>query len=167
MQATVRRTWAPRGQTPVLVQRGRSYKKISAIGAISLSPKQYRGGLYMSWHPDQSITQYEILMFLRHLLMHLRGPVILIWDRLRAHRANLVRQWCESRKRLSVRFLPPYAPELNAVEYLWGYLKYHRLSNHGLVELEEIQKQATLEVIAVKKKSSLLRSFVHATGVSI
>lgn len=114
MQATVRRTWAPRGQTPILVQRGRSFKKISAIGAISLSPKQRRGGLYMTWHPDQSITQYEVLLFLRHLLIHLRGPVILIWDRLKAHRAQLVQQWCMRHRRLTIQFLPPYAPALCA-----------------------------------------------------
>jgi transposase len=121
----------------------------------------------MNWHLGQNITKVEVLLFLRHLLAHLRGPVILIWDRLNAHRAHGVQVWCEARQRLAIEFLPPYAPELNPVEYLWSNLKYHRLSNHGLTDLDAIYHQARSETDNVKTQPSLLRSFFQAAGLRI
>ena len=74
----VRKTWAPVGCTPTLRH---SYKrdKLSAISAVSVSPTRTRLGLYMHLHPD-NITGAEVVVFLRHLLRHLRGPVELLWD---------------------------------------------------------------------------------------
>jgi len=67
MHPLVRRTWAPRGQTPVLEHRARHHRKISAIGGISLSPHRRRLGWYLNFHSDDSIRQQEIIAFLRHL----------------------------------------------------------------------------------------------------
>lgn len=167
MAPTVHRTWAPKGQTPLLRQRTRSHKKVSGIGALSISPRRHRLGLYLHWHPDKNITQDEVMAFLAELLKHLRGQVILIWDRLNAHRSARLKQWRSYRRRLRVEWLPPYAPELNAMEYVWGHLKYHRLSNHGHCELEAIHGQAERETEHMAAQQSLLRSFVHATGLSI
>jgi transposase len=41
-----------------------------------------------------------------------------------------VRQWLEQQNgRIAIAFLPPYAPELNPVEAIWGYLKKHEIAN--------------------------------------
>jgi hypothetical protein len=167
MLPTVRRTWAPRGQTPILRHRTRSHKKVSTIGALSISPQRRRLGLYLHWHPDKNITQDEVILFLRDLLAHLRGNVILVWDRLNAHRSAQVKLWRAAYPRLSVEWFPPYAPELNPMEYVWGHLKYHRLSNHGLFELDAIHAQAKLEADDVASRQPLLRSFVHAAQLPI
>jgi transposase len=31
--------------------------------------------------------------------------------------------------RLAMEYLPPYAPELNPVEYIWAHCKHHELPN--------------------------------------
>lgn len=167
MLPTVRRTWAPKGQTPILRHRTRSHKKVSTIGALSISPQRRRVGLYLHWHPDKNVTQEEIILFLRDLLTHLRGNVILVWDRLNAHRSAQVKLWRAVYPRLSIEWFPPYAPELNPMEYVWGHLKYHRLSNHGLCELHEIHQHAKLEAQEVAGRQPLLRSFVHASTLPI
>src|SRR5438445_10167047 len=69
----VRRTWAPRGQTPIVRHRYRR-DKISAISAITVSAQRHRVGLYLHVHPDDNITSVEVAVFLRALLCHLRGP---------------------------------------------------------------------------------------------
>ncbi len=33
------------------------------------------------------------------------------------------------RGHIEMEFLPAYAPELNPVEYIWGYCKQHELPN--------------------------------------
>jgi len=167
MLPTVRRTWAPRGQTPILRHRTRSHKKVSAIGALSISPARRRMGLYLHWHPDQNITTTEVIGFLRDLLGHLRSPVILIWDRLNAHRSRRVQDWRARHQRLMIEWLPPYAPDLNPVEYLWSHVKYHRMANHGFCELDDVYAQARRQTQTVATTQSLLRSFVRAAKLPI
>ena len=167
MLPTVRRTWAPKGQTPILRHRTRSHKKVSTIGALTISPQRRRLGLYLHWHPDKNITQDEVILFLRDLLRHLRGNVILVWDRLNAHRSAQVKLWRTAYPRLSIEWFPPYAPELNPMEYVWGHLKGHRLANHGLLELDEIHAQAKREAAQIAGRQPLLRSFVHASQLPI
>jgi transposase len=121
----------------------------------------------LHWHSDKNITQSEVILFLRDLLAHLRGNVVLVWDRLNAHRSAQVQLWRAAYPRLSIEWLPPYAPELNPVEYVWGYLKGHRLANHGLCELDEVYDHARAEANEVAKHQPLLRSFVRAAELPI
>ncbi len=167
MLPTVRRSWSPRGKTPVLHHRTRSHRKVSAIGALTLSPRRRHPGLYLHWHPDKNITTVEIIAFLRALLRHLRGNVILIWDRLNAHRSKQLQLWRSAYPRLTLEWLPPYAPELNPMEYVWGNFKYHRMANHGLFELDDIYDHARREAQDITANRPLLRSFVRASGLQI
>src|SRR5262249_31363348 len=56
--------------------------------------------------------------------------LLIVWDRLPAHRSRLVREFLDSLGgQMVIEYLPPYAPELNPVEYLWGHWKQHTLPN--------------------------------------
>lgn len=167
MLPTVRRTWAPRGQTPILHHRTRSHKKVSAIGALTISPGRRRLGLYLHWHPDTNIRTTEVIAFLHDLLRHLRGNVVLVWDRLNAHRSKQLQDWRTIYPRLTIEWLPPYAPELNPIEYVWGNFKYHRMANHGLCELDDVYEQARRGADEIAGNQSLLRSFVRAAKLPI
>jgi transposase len=167
MHPIVRRTWAPKGQTPVLRLRGRSHQKVSVIGGLSISPGRRRLRLWLRWHPDANIGEAEVLIFLRQLLRHLRGQVIIVWDRLNAHRSRLVRAYVQTRKRVTLEFLPAYAPELNPIEGVWGNLKYHRMPNHGISELDELHHRARREARVIARRPRLLRSFVRNTPLPI
>lgn len=167
MLPTVRRTWAPRGQTPILHHRTRSHRKISTIGALTISPRRRRLGLYLHWHPDKNIAATEIIDFLHDLLRHLRGNVVLVWDRLSGHRSKQLRDWRTIYPRLTIEWLPPYAPELNPIEYAWGNFKYHRTANHGLCELDDVYTQARRVADEIAGNQSLLRSFVRAARLPI
>jgi transposase len=49
------------------------------------------------------------------------------------HRARLVTEFIRAQRgRLAIERLPAYAPELNPVEYIWGYWKHHELPNFCL-----------------------------------
>ena len=137
------------------------------IGGLSISPIRRRARLFLAWHVNANVRQDEVIQFLRGLLRHVRGNVIVIWDRLNAHRSHKTRSFVENQKRLTIEFLPPYAPELNPVEGVWGYLKYHRLPNHGIYDVDELHQRASDEADDVAATSELLRSFVAASGLSI
>lgn len=48
--------------------------------------------------------------------------LLIIWDRLQAHRSKLVRQHVENQRgAIALEFLPAYAPELSPTECIWGH----------------------------------------------
>jgi transposase len=121
---------------------------------------------YLQFHDDRSIRQAEVISFLADLLQHLRGPVILIWDRLNAHRGKLVRKWLAKRPRVRVEFLPPYAPELNPNEYGWSNLKGGpTLANACPGDVRQLRSLVIKAARNSRKRAPLLRSFIHATGL--
>jgi len=168
MHPLVRRTWALQGHTPHLRHRTRHHRRISSIGALSISPRRRRLAWYLKFYDDRSIRQREVICFLADLFKHLRGPVILVWDRLNAHRGTLVRQWLARRPRIRVEYLPPYAPELNPNEYGWSNLKGGpTLANACPDNVHQLRAMVLRAARASRRRPSLLRSFVHATGLPI
>ena len=89
---SVRRTWAPRGQTPVLVAPF-NWKRLSAIASLITTPTARRVGLCLRPEPG-TVKRPQILAYLKVLKRHVRGrKVILLWDRLPAHRGGKVQAW--------------------------------------------------------------------------
>ena len=168
MAPLVRRTWAPRAHTPVLMQRGRSRRKVSVIGALVISPRRRRVRAYFAFLPDANFDGESILAFLRHLRRALGVPMVLIWDRLGAHLGEPVAPWLvRNRHRVSVHLLPPYAPELNPVELIWGHAKSNPLANFAPRELEELLAQTQVTTLAIGDDEPLLRSFLKHCPLSL
>ena len=80
LNPTVRRTWAPKRQTPVLTGFGRHRREVSTIAAISVTPGRRRIGLYWKTDPKDYIDARAVVEFLRDLLRHLKGKVIVVWE---------------------------------------------------------------------------------------
>ena len=100
------RTWARKGETPVL-QFHFNWHQLSLIAGMHYS------GMCFRLH-DGSIAKEQIVAFLKALLAHLRRPLLIIWDNSRPHRSHLVRDYVAATDgRIKLHFLPGYAPELN------------------------------------------------------
>lgn len=167
MGPLVRRSWAPRGHTPVLRQRGRSRRKASVIGALAISPQGRRVRAYFSILADASFDGEHVLQFLRQLCRTLRVPIALVWDRLQAHVGEPVKGWLEHhRHHIRAELLPPYAPELNPVELIWSHAKTNTLANFAPVEFPDLAMQAHLTVLAIGDDQPLLRSFLRHCPLS-
>jgi transposase len=124
------RTWAPRGQTPVLQYHfnGETLAVMAGMTFVNFYFQLYEG----------TIKAPQVLRFLAHLQRHLQGKLILLWDRLPAHRSRLVQDYLAGQRRIEQEWLPAYAPELNPVEYLRGQLKEHQVGNFCLANLGEL-----------------------------
>ncbi len=85
LQPTIRKTWAPRGQTPILKCYDRR-DRLTVVSALSVSPQRRRLGLLLDslYH---NLTAEDFEFFVTRLLQKIRGPVTLVIDRLGAHRA--------------------------------------------------------------------------------
>ena len=110
------RPWAPKGQTPI-IQFHFNWTHVSVIAGLTRTNCLFR------LH-EGSIKKEEIVEFLKALKAHLSQPLLVIWDGLKAHKSRLVRDYLDSlHGHIQIAFLPPYAPDLNPVEYLWAWLK--------------------------------------------
>ena len=156
----VRRTWAPRGDTPVIYHRYRR-DKISAISAVSVSPQRQRLGLYVHFH-RLNITRIEVAIFLRDLLRHLRGPIILLWDGGSIHQGEEVERILRKHPRLHCQRFPAYAPELNPDEWVWRHLK-HKLANGRPDNVDQLMETLCQLTKKARKRKDLIASFVTAS----
>lgn len=161
MAPNVRRSWAPRGQTPILRQRTRSHKKVSMISVLCVSPERDKVQLFFRLHPDANINSAMVIEFLRYLSRELEGPIVLIWDRLLTHRSKEMQLFLAEATNIHTELLPPYAPELNPVEFVWSYLKNNPLANFAVFDVEELADFTRRTGRSVQNKQSLLRSFIR------
>jgi transposase len=165
MTPLVRRTWAPRSQTPVFYQRGGSHQKVSCIGALAVPPARDRLHFYFRLHPNRNINTDGALDFLRQLLRQLRGNVLVIWDGSGPHLARKVEAFLYRHLRLYLEYFPPYAPELNPVEYAWAYLKKNSLAQHPPTALSGLANSARRSGQSLQRKPTLLRSFLQHSNL--
>ena len=163
----MRRTWAPCGQTPVLYQRGRHHKKVSAIAALCVAPERDQVRLYFRLHPGRDVDATLAIAFLKALDQELQSNWLLVWDRLNAHRAKQTSAYIETVPQLRTFFFPSYAPELNPVEYLWSYCKINPLANHAVQEVTDLAVIARSATRSIQRDEDLLRSFIQHSPLSL
>jgi len=165
MMPLLRRSLAPRGQTPIFKHKAKERERVSLIGALTLSPRRGRLGLYFSTLVNDYFEQNAVAWFLRQVLRHLRGRVIVVWDRGPMHHGPEIRQVLKDHPRLSLELLPPYAPELNPVEQIWNYLKWNRLCNLAPQDSSDLENHIFKELQAVRHDRKRLRSFWNASNL--
>ena len=167
MEPIVRRTWAPRGQTPV-IKIANPHGRISTIGALTISPVRSRFGFYFHLLADNANFRGDsIVDFIDSVRHRIEKPLIVLWDQIPFHRSEPVDRYARQHKDVVIELFPPYAPELNPVDYVWAYVKYGRLANYCPRNLEELRKRVTSELSRLKTRPDLLKSFFHATGLEL
>jgi putative transposase len=154
----VRRTWAKRGHTPVLDAWGRHRDKVSVVGAVTVSPVARRLGFYFATEPEAFFNAGRVVAFLRDLLRHLRGQVVVVWDGGSNHKGPLVRAFLKRNRRVRLERLPAYAPDLNPVEAVWSWLKYGKLPNFVPAGVDDLDGWVNDYLVELKYEPGLLRA---------
>jgi transposase len=157
LQPTVRRTWAPRGHTPIHDSWDR-HDRLSVTGAITVSPIRQRVGCSFSI-ASSNMTGDDVFAFVQHLHGHLRRPLLVIWDRFSGHKkaARLLRDLYGTH--IHVAFLPAYAPELNVVEHCWSHTKYGEMANFIPQDVHALAQEVARSLLPKHQRPDLLRAF--------
>lgn len=143
------KTYAPSGNTPILRSKlGREH--LSVISGIT-----QEGRLYIQIR-EHTFKSPDVVGFLRHLLKHISGKILVIWDGAPIHRSKELKRFLseESQGRLHLESLPPYSPDLNPDEGVWHYLKCVCLKNVCCQDISSLKKE-------LKRAISILRSRKH------
>lgn len=120
-------------------------------------------GLYVQFR-QHNFTAVQVAKFLRHLLRHLRGPVVLLWDGAKIHQGSPIAAIQAAYPRLHLEQFPAYAPELNPTEQLWHDFKQHA-GNSLLHDKQDIRLQLHGSTRRVRRAPDKLRAFVRASDL--
>lgn len=105
------RSYAPKGQTPVVKATGQRFS-LNMISAIS-----NRG--YLQFMIIDKFNGDVFINFLNRMIRYSKQKIFFVTDGHPAHKTKKLKAWLEeNKKRIEVFFIPPYSPELNAQEYL-------------------------------------------------
>lgn len=164
----VRRSWAPRGHPPILLQRGRQHEKISVAAALWLSPRRDRFGLFSKTLINEYFNNFYIAAFIEALFLETSDPLVVLWDGGQNHVGDPIRGLQEAcGSQLILERLPPYAPILNPVEQVWSWLKYGRLCNFAATDAWDLDRRVVAELMAVQEDQSLLCGFFCASELPL
>ncbi len=154
------RTWGKKGQTPV-VERPGQRQTISAASAVNA-----KGGFWYCTY-EGGLTAELFVHLLRQLMRHRVRPVHLVVDGLPAHKTRLVKDYVASTEgRLTLHFLPGYAPDLNPDELVWSYVKRTGVARKPLRKGEKLREKIDAQLAAIKQAPALVRSFFRAPSVA-
>lgn len=170
MQSTVRRTWAPRGRTPIHVDTG-SWQSIRAVAALTVVPTTGTTVLDY-WLSEKSIDSEQMAYLLCDLFDHRGQDCILIWDNYPAHKptARMLRKrgWpMATQVDVDIQFLPTYAPDYNPVEQVWKSVKYDDLANYVPLDLAALKARLDQSLRTIQDRPELLRAFVRWAGFDL
>jgi transposase len=158
---SVRATWAPRGQTPVLRHRF-VWKRLSIAGALVYEPDGGDAHLVFQLRPGayNDETLIDFLTDLHQLEQH--RSVLVIWDGLPSHRSRRMMEWVTSQRDwLSTEPLPGYAPDVNPTEHVWGSLKSTELANLCADTIGEVAEIAEDGLDRISSDAPLCFAFLH------
>ena len=118
-------------------------------------------GLYARFQQD-NFHALDVARFLRQLLRHLRGHIILLWDGGAIHKGPVIAELRRRHPRLHVERFPAYAPELNPVEQVWGDFKGH-MANSLPLHKQDVRVSLHNNARRARRTQDKLRSFVLAS----
>lgn len=165
LQPTVRRTWAPRGKTPMLDCWDR-HDRLSVISALTLSPERKRLGLHFDIF-DHNIVADDFVEFVAHLLRRLGRSITLVLDRWQVHKSGVRRLQRRFGRRVVVEWLPAYAPELNPDEQVWNHTKYADLANFIPDDVLHLGQSVAASLRETRTNQALLKSFFQKSKLRI
>lgn len=168
MAPLVKRTWALRGHRPALGQKGKWREKVSLAMALWLSPQRGRLGLIYQTLVNGYFNNEQVAGFLESVARELPDRIVVLWDGGPMHEGDPIRSEIEClQPRMSLESLPPWAPMLDPVEPIFGWLKYGRLPNYCPRDARELNKAVFAELNTVYRDQDCLRSFWHACDLPL
>ena len=156
------RTWAPRGQPPI-VRAPLTHDHLAAISGITLD-----GRLFLQIR-EQNYDSAAVVGFLRVLLRKIPGKLLVIWDGSPIHKGQPIKDFLKrgAAKRLQLERLPGYAPDLNPDEGIWSYLTRVELGNVCCTDLSDLRTDLIRARERLRHKREVIRACSRQCGYLI
>ena len=154
-QANYGRSFAPKGQTPV-IRRTAKRHTTSMISSIT-----NRGTARFMIY-EGALNADLFLTFLKRLIKAADRKVFLIVDNLRVHKAHKVTAWVDKHKdRIELFFLPAYAPEHNPDEFLNNDVKQSMARRPAAKSKDALKTSLRSYMRGLQRQSYKVQSFFN------
>ena len=154
------KTWSARGKTPVVNRPGQR-QSISAASAVNA-----KGAFWFATY-EGGLTGELFVELLKHLMYRRKKPLHLVVDGLPAHKKAVVKAYVASTEgRLTLHFLPGYAPDLNPDELVWSHAKRTGVARKPLMKGEKLQERVHEQLQKISENKKLVRSFFKHPSVA-
>jgi transposase len=154
------KTWGVRGRRPV-VHRPGERQSISAASAVSA-----KGAFWFCTYAG-ALNAELFIELLKQMMRHRKKPVYLVLDSLPAHKKDSVQKYVAATKgKLTLHFLPGYAPDLNPDELVWSHVKRTGVARRPLRKGEKLRDMIEKQLATLKRMPALLRSFFQVPSVA-
>lgn len=150
------KTWGPKGKRVVVCVTGKR-------GGLCVSSAISLGGRLVFRIERGRVNTATFLGFLTQIRQHHpRRKIIVVVDRGPAHISSGVKKYTiQHEKSFALYSLPPYSPELNPTEHVWGYLKERKMRTHTAKTREELKSKTLASMRSIQMRPYLVRSFFH------
>lgn len=154
------KTWGVRGQTPV-VQRPGQRQSMSAASAVNAK------GAFWYCTYDGALNAELFIELLQKMMKYRKKAVHLVLDSLPAHKkTNVCEYIAATGGKLTLHFLPGYAPDLNPDELVWSHVKRTGTARRPLQKGEKLRDKIEEQLAKLQQMPRLVRSFFKAPSVA-
>lgn len=158
-----RSTWAPVGQTPILIEAPRE-RSSTGLGFLTITSKRLDLAFRFTILPNALDTS-ECLSWLYEIHRHYRRKVLMVWDNLSAHHAAASIMNEVHPNWFGFYFFPPYSPELNPVEQCWHHTKNIEMANLTPKDKDEMIRNILQATKNINDDKKLLQAFFDHAGL--
>jgi transposase len=148
------RTWAKKGETPIVASTGARYR-MSLISAVTS-----RGHMRFMIKEKGGVNADVFIEFLKRLMVGAQTKIFLIVDRGPAHIAKKTKAFVASLGgTLQLFYLPPYSPDRNPDELVWKHLKADTVGRTSITSLADFKDKVKSSMISLQRNPQKIRSF--------
>lgn len=160
----LKRSWSPRGQTPMARTSLNHHPRLNLMGALLISPRLRHVRLTVRSYPC-NLGAFHAIAFLAHLLRLIPGPIVLVWDNHKNHLCPQTQAFIAQHRRLHVYYFPTYAPELNPMEFVWTQVSEHH-AGFAPHNMKELRQRIRAGVSRTRRSPKRLLACLKSSGLS-
>jgi transposase len=136
-------------------------REVSSIVAITPDGRLY------ARHVRSSISSETVISALRSFRRQIGTPLLVVWDRLNAHRSKLTTAFITAHAQdYAVAYLPAYAPELNPEEQCNALVK-RAMENALPGSVADLHRLARREFCRLQRRPEVIVRFFRHVGLSV
>jgi transposase len=130
-----------KGKQPLILTKSQHHKRLNVFGWVNPI-----AGTHGMVRQEKGNTD-GFLAMLKGILLRYQRVVIDLWvDQARWHKGKRIAEFLSYHRRLAIKYIPKYHPELNPQEMLWRTMRYEETTDTYYETFEEL-------VLSVFKRS--------------
>jgi transposase len=137
-------------------------KRREVSSVVGITPD----GRLAARHVRGTINSATVILAIRYFQRRFGSRLLLVWDRLNAHRSAETRRFLAAHADVAVAYLPSYAPDLNPEEQCNAWVK-RRMANALPGTVDELAALARRAFRRLQQHPAMIINFFYHAGLDV